>query len=111
MWARWLEILLGGWLIASPWIFGHANGSWFHWNDMTSGGAVILLATASFLRSKRWAHLAIGAVAIWLGTSAYFGFERPGPPGAQNEITLAFLLLTLFLVPNEASSPPEPWRR
>jgi bacteriorhodopsin len=111
MWGRWVEILLGTWLAASPLTFGHADGSWFHFNDMLSGGAVILLAAASFVSSMRWAHLGIGAVALWVGLSAYFGFERPGPPAAQNEITTAFLLLTVFLVPNEASQPPQPWRR
>jgi hypothetical protein len=110
MWARYLEIVLGAWLIASPWIFGHATGLWLHYNDVISGSAVVFLAAASFTRRGRWAHLLTGAVAVWLGASAYFGFDRPGPPAAQNEITLALLLLTMFAVPNESSDPPVPWR-
>src|SRR5687767_8527473 len=80
MWARWIEVALGGWLVLSPWIFGHDDGSWFHLNDIISGIAVIVLASASFSRRYRWAHLGVGVVAIWLAASAYFGFERPGPP-------------------------------
>jgi hypothetical protein len=111
MWARWFEILLGAWLIVSPWIFGLAEGSRFHLKDIMPGCVVVLLAGASFMRRTQWAHLAIGAVAIWMGATAYFGFETPGPPAAQNQITIALLLLTFFVVPNQASSPPEPWRR
>lgn len=111
MWARWLEILLGGWLVASPWVFGEAEGSRFELISVLPGCVVILLAAASFVQRARRAHLAIGAVAIWLGATAYFGFERPGPPAAQNQITLALLLLTMFAIPNQASAPPEPWRR
>jgi hypothetical protein len=111
MWARWLEILLGGWLVASPWIFGQSEGSDFRLISILPGCAVILLAAASFVRRTRWAHLVTGAIAIWLGATAYFGFERTGPPAAQNQITLALLLLTMFVIPNQASLPPEPWRR
>jgi SPW repeat len=110
MWARCLEMLLGGWLVASPWVFGQAEGSKFDLISILPGCAVILLAAASFAPRTRRAHLAIGAVAIWLGATAYFDFERPGPPAAQNQITLALLLLTMFVIPNQASVPPEPWR-
>jgi SPW repeat len=110
MWPRYLEMLVGGWLIASPWIFGHSGGGWFFMNDLPCGTAVILLAILSFFRPTRRAHIGIGGVALWLGGSAYFLFERPGPPAAQNEITIALLLVTLFLLPNQASLPPQPWR-
>jgi hypothetical protein len=103
-------MLLGAWLVASPWIFGLAEGSRFEVTSLLPGCLVILLAAASFVRPTRWAHLVTGAVAIWLGASAYFGFERPGPPAAQNQITVALVLLTFIVVPNEASKPPEPWR-
>jgi hypothetical protein len=102
-------MLAGLWLVGSPWIFQYSN-SWFYWNDIVSGCAVILLAAASFAHPTRWAHLVIGAVAVWLGASAYFGFDRPGPPAAQNEIVIAVLMLMFFLIPNQASKPPEPWR-
>ena len=109
MWPRYSEMLFGAWLVASPWIFNHPGG-WFYWNDIASGSVVILLAILSFFRATRWAHVAIGAVALWVGGTAYFLFERPGPAAAQNEITTALLLLLLFLLPNEASLPPTPWR-
>jgi hypothetical protein len=111
MWGRYIEILLGLWLIASPWLLPHREPAWRHTNEVVCGLAVIVFAIASFFRATRWAHLMNGAVALWLGLSTYFLEDRPGPPGAQNDITLAYLLLLMFLIPNEASKPPMPWRK
>jgi SPW repeat len=110
MWVRYMEILIGVWLIASPWIFGHTHLPWLLWNDILCGAAVILLAGLSFFRKTRWAHLLIGAVVVWLGGTAYFLFQRPGPGSVQNEIMTALVLLLFFILPNQASDPPEPWR-
>jgi hypothetical protein len=101
----------GAWLIASPWILDHQPGSWFVVNDIVSGIAVILLAVLSFFLPTRWAHIAIGVVALWLWGSAYFLEQRPGPPAAQNERTIGVLLLMFCLLPNQASQPPAPWRK
>ena len=80
-------------------------------NDVACGLLIIVLAVLSFFRPTRWAHVGIGGAALWLGLTAYFSVERPGPPAAQYEIVLAWLLLLVFLIPNEATQPPVPWRR
>lgn len=102
MWARWLEIAFGAWLLATPWIFQAS----FQWPPALAGTAAITLAAISFAKSKPKVHLATGIVALALGANAYFTHPRPGPPTAQNEILLSLLLLTTFLIPNEASKPP-----
>ncbi len=39
---RWINVLLGGWLLAAPWIVtGFSTGA--RWSDLCSGIAVILL--------------------------------------------------------------------
>jgi hypothetical protein len=110
MWARYIEILFGVWLIASPWVFPEREQAWLQTNEIICGVAVIVLAVASFFRPTARAHVLIGAVALWLGGSAYFFEPRPGPPAGQNDITLAYLLILMFLIPNEASKPPISWR-
>jgi hypothetical protein len=99
-------MLTGAWLIASPWVFPEANRAL----DDACGALTIFFAILSFFRLTRWAHLGTGAVALWLGGTAYFTVARPGPPATQNELVVAILLLMLFVLPNEASKPPEPWR-
>lgn len=110
MWPRYMEMLCGAWLIASPWVFGHTDNAWLFWNDIICGAAVFLLAVLSFRKQTHSAHLLTGAVVLWLGGTAYFMFERPGPGGVQNEITMALILVLFFILPNQASLPPEPWR-
>jgi hypothetical protein len=111
MWARYLEIVLALWLIASPWVIPHPEPTWRHLNEVACGVAVILFAVASFFRPTHWAHLLTGVVALWLGGTAYLLEPRPGPPGAQNDITVAYLLILMFLIPNHASKPPISWRK
>jgi hypothetical protein len=104
-------MLLGVSVIACPWIFPHPEAPWRLLNDVACGLLVVMLAALSFFGPTRWAHIGIGGVGLWLGATAYLAVERPGPPAAQYEIVLACLLLLMFLIPNEATRPPESWRR
>jgi hypothetical protein len=112
MWARVIELMLGVWLVLSPFIFRRTPAAAEFWStDVTTGSAVILLSLLSFWNPMRRSHLATGVLAVWLVIWAWFAAARPGPPAAQNEIVVGLLLLMLALVPNEASLPPESWRR
>lgn len=112
MWPRVAELLLGVWLVLSPFIFvGTDSVEAFAGIDLAAGAGVVLLSLLSFWRRAEWAHLGTALLALGLGTYAYLAWERPGPPAAQNEIFVALLLLLLAIVPNDASRPPKPWRR
>ena len=112
MWPRTAEVMLGVWLILSPFIFrSTAFVEHFVWTDLVAGSAVVLFSLLSFWRRTEWAHFLTAALALGLGLLAYFGWQRPGPPAAQNEITVAMILLLLAIVPNEATQPPRVWRR
>jgi hypothetical protein len=112
MWARVIELMLGVWLLLSPFIFREtaAVGD-FRSTDISTGSAVILLSLLSFWKPLRRSHLGTGVLALWLVVWAWFAAARPGPPAAQNEIVIGLVLLMLAIVPNEASLPPDPWRR
>jgi NAD(P)-dependent dehydrogenase (short-subunit alcohol dehydrogenase family) len=110
MWARTVEVMLGCWLAASPFILRHAaerTALW--WNDLLCACAVIALALLSWSRWQR-AHLAIAAVALWLVGFGFVGSEHPVPPALQNDIVVGLLLMMMAIVPNEASLPPPDWR-
>lgn len=111
MWPRVVEAMLGTWLVLSPLVFAETlDYSRFQTVDVTTGAAVVGLSLASFWRRDEWLHLVTAVVAVALALLAYFGSARPGPPGAQNEIVTALLLLLFAIIPNEANRPPKPWR-
>jgi hypothetical protein len=111
MWARIVEVMLGCWLIVSPFIFNHPTEKSAWWiNDLSSGFALITLALFSFWRPMRHAHLAIVLLGLWLIGFAYLAAPYPTPPGLQNDLMLGLLLLMFAIIPNEASLPPEKWR-
>jgi len=111
MWPRVVELMLGLWLVISPFVFRHAADARALWtNDLTCGFAIVILALLSFWKPLRYAHLAISAVALWLMTVGYLA-GHPTPPASQNHILLALVLLMFAIIPNDANLPPEPWRK
>jgi hypothetical protein len=112
MWPRYCEIGIGLWLAASPWIFGHSTpGSPYFYKDLITGIVIIALAALSWWTPVSWAHFLTSGVAFWLGFSTWYLVERPGPGAAQNEITVAIVLLLTFMLPNHASEPPAGWQK
>ena len=111
MWARVVEVLAGVWLMMTPLVFaGTESVEAFVRRDVGAGLAIVALSLLSFWRRTPWAHLVTAVVALALGFAAYFGWSRPGPPAAQNEIAVALTLILFAIVPNEATQPPGPWR-
>ncbi len=47
MWQNWLNVILGVWLILSPWIFGYVGKSGALWNSVIVGILVAVLAYGS----------------------------------------------------------------
>jgi hypothetical protein len=111
MWARVVEVMLGLWLLISPFIFGHSAGNTGLWiNDLVCGFLLMTLALLSFWHPLRYAHLAIGIVALWLIAFGFF-VPYPAPPASQNHILLGLVLLMFAIIPNDANLPPPSWRR
>lgn len=110
MWPRTAEVMLGLWLAASPFIFGHSAAEprlW--WNDFICAALVMTISLASFHDRTRRAHLLNIAVALWLMAFAYFTSGSPAPPAAQNDLAVGILLLMLAIIPSRASEPPQSW--
>jgi hypothetical protein len=111
MWSRVVEVMLGVWLLLSPFIFRHPTGEVAWWaNDFACAALAITFGCLSFWEPTRRAHLATAALALWLIGFGYFSEPHPSPPAMQNDVFLGLLLLMFAIIPNDASLPPEGWR-
>jgi hypothetical protein len=111
MWARTVEVMLGFWLAASPFIFDHSDDNvllW--WNDFLCAFLIIAFSLLSFWHRTSRMHLANIAIALWLMGFGYLGFSYPVPPAGQNTIMLGLILLMLAIIPSKATFPPKKWR-
>ena len=112
MWARVVEIMLGCWLLVSPFVFRHQSEDVVAWTiDLAAGFLVILLGLLSYWRPTRWAHLALLPLAAGLIASAYARSGGSPPASAENHMSIGVLLLMFAIIPNDASQPPYGWRR
>ena len=109
MWARDIELMLGCWLLVSPFVFAHAPDRLFLWaNDLGCGAVAVVTALVCYWPPLRRAHLLLLAVAAWL---VVFGWTSRLGAASENHITLGFLLGLFAIVPSEATLPPSAWRR
>lgn len=111
MWPRVIEGMLGCWMLVTPFVFrGTPSLDDYATIALISGGLLILTSLLSFWHRTSFARFGTLAVAFWLAGHGYLSAPRPGPPGAQNELTIGVLLLLFAVLPNETNRPPEAWR-
>lgn len=111
MWARIVEFMLGCWVAIGPFIFQHADGSFFWATDFLFAAAICSLALVSYWHPMRHAHLGIGLVAGAMIAVGRLAGDAPPGPAHQSYIVVGLLLLMFCIVPNQASQPPLTWSR
>lgn len=97
-WQDSVTLLLGLWLIVSPWVLGFAGLEAAMWNAVVFGvviAAMALAALTTFRDWEEWIDMAIGA---WLAISPWVlgfttGTEGPGLTG--NFVVAGLLVLAL----------------
>jgi len=110
MWPRLLELVLAAWLVMSPFVFGHFPTERDLWlNDFACAGVIAACALLSLRPATRRAHLVELVVALWLIGMGYLA-RSEALPALQNDILVAFVLLMVAVIPNDASRPPAGWR-
>jgi peptidoglycan/LPS O-acetylase OafA/YrhL len=111
MWPRVVEVMVGFWLAASPFIFRHPADQKALWTrDLLCAFLVACFALLSFSRRARRAHLGIIPVAGYLVLAAFLSEVDPPPAALQNDLLVGVVLLMLAILPSEASLPPRGWR-
>ena len=108
MWPRVVEMMLGLWLAASPFVFRHDPAHSALWyNDLTCALLVVVLSLASFSERLRHSHFATVAVGLWL---MGWGYVSGAAPAFQNDLVVGLVLVMFAIIPNEATLPPRSWR-
>jgi SPW repeat len=81
-----VNLILGAWLFATPWIFGFAGG-FAGWNAWIAGALIALVALAAltaFTEWEEWANLLLG---LWVIVAPWnLGFEGVTAAVANHEI-------------------------
>ena len=105
MWPRFVEMALGAWLVASPFVLAPASQE-LSVNARVTGPVVLALAVLSSWKLTRLAHLAIVPVSLWLTAFGWLHSGEPAPAQAQNALLVGLLLFMFAIVPNHATLPP-----
>jgi nucleoside-diphosphate-sugar epimerase/uncharacterized membrane protein len=122
LWVHWLNILLGAWLVASPFAFGSFDGTgfsdavmrvtadrglvdpvlrslWLGRSDIVAGLLVMLFGTLSLSPRLSWAQWANAAVGCWL-LFAPLVFWAPSAAAYTNDTFVGALVIAFaILVP------------
>lgn len=111
MWARILELILGGWLMASPWVMDYPpTATAWRFATFDAGIGVVVFAVLSWVPRLSFMHVAHLLVGAGLAATAFVGPPQPAPPPVQNHLIVALILMILALVPTRSSFPPAAWR-
>ena len=96
-WQDWVNVLLGVWLVASPWVLGfskHDTAAVVAW---VAGGAVVVFAGVGAYMQEAWEE----AITIILGVSlmgAPWALDFAGQLSATATLAVTGLLITVFAV-------------
>lgn len=101
-WPRWVEIFLGGWLIASPSVLAASPVA----NERVLGALIAFAAAAAFKRDWENIHWFGCAGAIMLVLMVYFGAPMASPL-AQSDIVTGLVILMTSILPTRALEPPQ----
>jgi hypothetical protein len=114
-WSYWLLVLLGVWLVASPWTFGHGTGvvepaggrqPWLPleariaamtWSDVVSGLLLVVLGFRSIVPNRPFSLWGACFVGIWLSFAPLL-FWAPTAMGYLNNTVVGALVIALTVV-------------
>lgn len=79
LWQDSINVLLGLWLVAAPWVLGYTAETYAAWNAWGVGVAIAIVAVALIVSYQAWAEWINVALGAWLVTSpwalGYAGLE------------------------------------
>ncbi len=78
-WQDDITVLLGAWLIVSPWVLGFAGTQAAVWNAVLAGVFILLISLAALTRFEEWEEWLDMAIGLWLIASPWaLGFASLG---------------------------------
>jgi len=120
LWVHWLNLLLGAWLLFSPWAFGVFDPqvfsesvrrvtvereladplqrlAWLGWSDVISGALIVMFSVLSQSPRFAWAQWANGTVGVWL-LFAPLVFWSPSAAVYTNDTLIRSLVIAFALL-------------
>jgi hypothetical protein len=70
-WQDAANLVLGLWLLVSPWVLGYMAESWPAWNAHVVGVIIAVAAVAALIAFQKWEEWVNAALAAWLIVSPY----------------------------------------
>lgn len=106
--ANWVNVILGSWVVISPFVLGFSNLRAAMWNGVATGLAVLLLALSRSESHSAPSMLNV-LLGIWLIISA-FVFVFSIPVGFWNNVVLGIIIALVALTastrqPEHARAP------
>lgn len=75
-WQDWINLALGLWLFASPWLLYYTSSGAAAWQAYYLGGAVFVFALWALFDEKGWGQRFNAVIGTWLVVSAWvIGFS------------------------------------
>jgi hypothetical protein len=93
LWEDWTNLVLGLWLIASPWALQFTGDPATAWNAWISGGIIAIIAAAALYQVQKWEEWSNVIVGIWVASSPWvLGFSN-NPVTTWNAVIVGLLVL------------------
>lgn len=74
-WQDWVNLVLGLWLFASPWVLGYADTT-AAWNAYALGAAIVVFAAIAANAPHAWEEVVNALLGVWLVISPFvLGFS------------------------------------
>ena len=70
-WQDWVNLVLGLWLVVSPWILAFSHNGAALWNALIVGAIFVVLSLLALSDAKPWEEWSELAVALWLLVSPW----------------------------------------
>lgn len=93
--ANWVNVLLGAWIIISPFVLGFSNQTAITWNNVATGAAIFLLALSRSGRNYG-ASVLVVLLGIWMIVSP-FVLRASGPIPIRENVILGILVAIIAL--------------
>lgn len=97
-WLGWANVILGAWLIASPWLLTATEGDRAaDWNSWSVGAGVVLLGLFAIYKHTQWGDIAGISLGAWLIASPWMLGFSGASLAAANAVIIGLLVSSYAL--------------